>query len=288
MRDASLTGGYRSVSGSGSVPPALDPVPDRGEVVREFSVPEQVTIADSANLTEPLFSRAAEEPDRTVFRRKEGTGWRDVSAREFGDAVARVAEGLVAAGIEPGDRVAIMSRTRYEWTVADYAIWAAGAVVVPIYETSSASQIEWIVGDSGAKAMFLESEEHEKAVASVRDALPGLAHVWRMDDLPARPEDGEPVELEERRAARTSSDLATIIYTSGTTGRPKGCEITHGNLLSTARNTIEGALGLSDGPTLLLLPPAPACARPCEAVCVQAGVALGHTPDLTDLVADLE
>ena len=260
--------------------------------MREFSVPEQVTIADSANLTETLFSRAAEEPDRTVFRRKEGTGWRDVSAREFGDEVARVAEGLVAAGIEPGDRVAIMSRTRYEWTVADYAIWAAGAVVVPIYETSSASQIEWIVGDSGAKAMFLESEEHEKAVASVRDALPGLAHVWRMDDLPARPEDGEPVELEERRAARTSSDLATIIYTSGTTGRPKGCEITHGNLLSTARNTIEGALadvfGLTEGSTLLFLPLAHVFARLIEVGCVESGVALGHTPDLTDLVADLE
>jgi long-chain acyl-CoA synthetase len=260
--------------------------------VREFSVPEQVTIADSANLTETLFSRAAEEPDRTVFRRKEGTGWRDVSAREFGDEVARVAEGIVAAGIEPGDRVAIMSRTRYEWTVADYAIWAAGAVVVPIYETSSASQIEWIVGDSGAKAMFLESEEHEKAVASVRDALPGLAHVWRMDDLPARPEDGEPVELEERRAARTSSDLATIIYTSGTTGRPKGCEITHGNLLSTARNTIEGALadvfGLTEGSTLLFLPLAHVFARLIEVGCVESGVALGHTPDLTDLVADLE
>src|SRR4051812_7346553 len=221
MRDASLAEGYRSVSGSGSVRPALGAVFHRGEVVREFSVPAQVTIADSANLTETLFSRAAEEPERTVFRRKEGTGWRDVSAREFGDDVARVAEGLVAAGIEPGDRVAIMSRTRYEWTVADYAIWTAGAVTVPIYETSSASQIEWIIGDSGTKAMFIESDEHEKALASVRGDLPGLAHVWRMDDLPSRPsEEGDPVDLEERRASRTASDLATIIYTSGTTGRP--------------------------------------------------------------------
>ncbi|MDN3353195.1 long-chain fatty acid--CoA ligase [Actinomadura sp. DC4] len=258
--------------------------------MREFSVPAQVAIADSANLTETLFSRAAEEPDRTVFRRKEGAGWRDVSAREFGDEVSRVAGGLVTAGVEPGDRVAIMSRTRYEWTVADYAIWTAGAVTVPIYETSSASQIEWIIGDSGAKAIFIESDEHEKAVASVRGELPGLAHVWRMDDLPSETP-GE-TDLEERRASRTSSDLATVIYTSGTTGRPKGCEITHANLLATARNTIEGALAevfdLADGSTLLFLPLAHVFARLIEVGCVEAGVTLGHTPDLTDLVGDLE
>jgi long-chain acyl-CoA synthetase len=273
----------------------LAAVSERGEVVREFSVPAQVTIADSANLTETLFSRAAEQPDRTVMRRKEGAGWRDVSARAFADDVARVAEGLVAAGVEPGDRVALMSRTRYEWSVADYAIWTAGAVTVPIYETSSASQIEWIIGDSGAKAMFIESDDHEKAVASVRGDLPGLAHVWRMDDLPSAPsgESGEPVgpSLEERRASRTSGDLATVIYTSGTTGRPKGCEITHGNLLATSRNVIEGALSevfsLADGSTLLFLPLAHVFARLIEVGCVEAGVILGHTPDLTDLVEDL-
>jgi long-chain acyl-CoA synthetase len=263
--------------------------------VREFSVPAQVTIADSANLTETLFSRAAEEPGRTMVRRKEGTGWRDVSAREFADDVAGVAEGLVAAGIEPGDRVAIMSRTRYEWSVADYAIWTAGGVAVPIYETSSASQVQWIVSDSGAKAIFVESDDHEKAVASVRGELPGLTHVWRMDDLPSRPsgERDEPVgaSLDERRASRTAGDLATIIYTSGTTGRPKGCEITHANLVATARNVVEGALsevfGLAEGSTLLFLPLAHVFARLIEVGCVEAGVALGHTADLTDLVEDL-
>jgi long-chain acyl-CoA synthetase len=270
-------------------------MPKRGVFVREFSVPAQVTIADSANLTETLFSRAAEHPDKIVMRRKAGTGWRDVTAREFGDEVARVAEGIVAAGVEPGDRVAIMSRTRYEWSVADYAIWTAGAVAVPIYETSSASQIEWIIGDSGAKAIFIESDDHDKAIASVRGELPGLTHVWRMDDPPSRPsgDSDDPVGagLDERRASRTSSDLATIIYTSGTTGRPKGCEITHGNLLATARNVIEGALsevfGLKDGSTLLFLPLAHVFARLIEVGCVEAGVALGHTPDLTGLVEDL-
>ncbi|MCW2947710.1 MAG: AMP-dependent synthetase and ligase [Actinoallomurus sp.] len=257
--------------------------------MREFSVPAQVTIADSANLTDTLFSRAAEQPERTVLRRKDGPGWRDVTAREFADDVARVAKGLVAAGIEPGDRVAIMSRTHYEWTVADYAIWTAGGVAVPIYETSSASQIEWIVGDSGAKAIFIESDEHEKAVGSVRDRLSALVHVWRIDDLPSG--DSGDDGLEERRASRTATDLATVIYTSGTTGRPKGCEITHGNLLATARNVVEGALsevfGLSEGSTLLFLPLAHVFARLIEVGCVEAGVVLGHTPDLTGIVTDL-
>ena len=257
--------------------------------MREFSVPAQVTIADSANLTDTVFSRAAEEPGRIVFRRKEGAGWRDVSAREFADDVRRVAEGLAAAGVEPGDRVAIMSRTRYEWTLADYAVWTAGAVAVPIYETSSASQIEWVIGDSGAKAVLVESDDHEKAVASVRDDLPGLEHVWRMDDLPSGESTG--MDLEERRASRGTDDLATIIYTSGTTGRPKGCEITHGNLLATARNAIGGALAevfaLADGSTLLFLPLAHVFARLIEVACVEAGVILGHTPDLTSLLDDL-
>jgi long-chain acyl-CoA synthetase len=258
--------------------------------VREFSVPAQVTIADSANLTDTLFARAAEQPDLTVMRRKEGSGWSDVSAREFADDVTRVAGRLVAGGVEPGDRVAIMSRTRYEWSVADYAAWTAGAVSVPIYETSSASQIEWIVGDSGAKAMFVENDDHEKALASVRGDLPGLAHVWRMDEILSG--ETEPVEdLEERRAARTSGDLATVIYTSGTTGRPKGCEITHANLLATSRNCVEGALGevfgLADGSTLLFLPLAHVFARLIQVACVEGGITLGHTPDLTDLVGDL-
>ncbi|GAA0324938.1 long-chain fatty acid--CoA ligase [Actinoallomurus spadix] len=257
--------------------------------MREYSVPAQVTIADSANLTDTIFSRAAEEPDRVVIRRKSGSGWRDVTAREFADAVGAVAQGLMAAGIEPGDRVALMSRTRYEWTVADYAIWTAGGITVPIYETSSAAQIEWIVGDSGAKAAFVETDEHVKAVESVRDRLPALANVWRMDDLPGGT--GSDQDLTERRKSRSAADLATIIYTSGTTGRPKGCEITHLNLLATARNVTEGALtevfGLRNGSTLLFLPLAHVFARLIQIGCVEAGVTLGHTADMARIVDDL-
>ncbi|MCO6005701.1 long-chain fatty acid--CoA ligase [Actinoallomurus purpureus] len=257
--------------------------------MREYTVPAQVTIVDSANLTDTLFSRAAEEPDRVVFRRKAGSGWRDVTAREFADEVTEVAKGLISAGIEPGDRVAIMSRTRYEWTVADYAIWAAGGVTVPIYETSSASQVEWIVGDSGAKAVFVESDDHEKVVEAIRERLPELKNVWRIDTLPSG--EGSDEDLTERRESRAAADLATIIYTSGTTGRPKGSEITHGNLLATARNVAEGALtevfGLKDGSTLLFLPLAHVFARLIEVGCVEAGVTVGHTPDTTHLVDDL-
>jgi long-chain acyl-CoA synthetase len=257
--------------------------------LREFSVPARVTIAESANLTDTLFSRAVKDPDRVVMRRKDGAGWRDVTARAFAAEVAAVAGGLIEAGIEPGDRVAIMSRTRYEWTLADYAVWTAGGIAVPIYETSSPAQIEWIVGDSGTKAILIESDEHEKAVASVSAGLHSLAHIWRIDDLPSG--DVSEEVLKVRRTSRTTADLATIIYTSGTTGRPKGCEITHGNLIATARNAIEGALGevfgLEDGSTLLFLPLAHVFARLIEVGCVEAGIALGHTPDLTDLVEDL-
>jgi long-chain acyl-CoA synthetase len=249
-------------------------------IVREFSLPAQAQVADSANLTDTPFARAAESPEAIVIRRKDGEGWRDVTAREFADDVRRVAGALVAAGIEAGDRVAIMSRTRYEWTVADYAIWAAGAVTVPIYETSSAEQVEWIRSDSGAKAIFAESDEHEKTIAGTG----GFANVWRLDRLPS-------ADAEVPATSRGAADLATIIYTSGTTGRPKGCEITHANLLATARNTIEGALsevfGLTDGSTLLFLPLAHVFARLIQVGCVESGVTLGHTPDLLDLVEDL-
>jgi long-chain acyl-CoA synthetase len=248
--------------------------------VREFSLPAQAQVGDSAKLTDTPFSRAAEQPDAIVIRRKDGAGWRDVTAREFAEDVRSVAAALTAAGIGDGDRVGIMSRTRYEWTVADYAIWAAGGVTVPIYETSSAEQVEWIRSDAAVKAVFVESDEHEKTVASVG----GFANVWRLDRLPSA--DGEAPET-----ARGAADLATIIYTSGTTGRPKGCEITHANLLATARNAMQGALSevfvLAGGSTLLFLPLAHVFARLIQVGCLEAGVTLGHTPDLSDLVGDL-
>src|SRR5215471_1896270 len=169
-----------------------------------------------------------------MLRRRTGPGqWEDVTAAAFRAEVEALATGLVAAGLEPGDRVGLMSATRYEWTVIDYAIWTAGGVTVPVYETSSSEQVEWYLGDSGAAA----------------DRLPGLdLGIWKFDELSARSAQasGDPADaaadLATRRSLRGAADLATIIYTSGTTGHPKGCELTHGNLLADVRNAVAGPL----------------------------------------------
>lgn len=271
--------------------------------MREYSTPALVDIPASANLTEVIFRRAEEEPDAVIMRRKDAGqagGWRDVTARAFRDEVVPLARGIIAAGIQPGDRVALMSRTRYEWTLIDYAIWSAGAVTVPIYETSSAEQVEWIIGDSGARAVFTETAAHAETIGSVRGRLPGLEMCWLIegggDDrslraLTARGADidGEQVELRGKGAA--ASDAATIIYTSGTTGRPKGCELTHANLLADTRNATAGALAeifsVAGGSTLLFLPLAHAFARVIQVGCLDSGVVLGHTPSVSDLLPDL-
>ncbi len=211
-----------------------------------------------------------------------------------------LAKGLIAAGIGPGDRVAIMSKTRYEWTLIDYAIWTAGAVTVPIYETSSAEQVEWILGDSQARVVFAETAAHENVIGSVRDRLPGLEAVWRIEGeapggqpLRALAGQGSAIEDGELRARRegvSAGDLATIIYTSGTTGRPKGCELTHANLLSGARNATAGALtelfDMGSSSTLLFLPLAHSFARIIQVGCLEAGCVFGHT-SISDLVPDL-
>ncbi|WP_433325576.1 AMP-dependent synthetase/ligase [Spirillospora sp. CA-294931] len=262
--------------------------------MREISVPAMVEVPDSTNLTDAPFTRATESPGTIVLRRKSGEAWSAVTASEFVAEVSGVAKGLVAAGIEPGDRVAIMSRTRYEWTVLDYAVWAAGAVAVPIYETSSAQQIEWILGDSAAKGVFAETDAHLATVAEVSGALPVPPLVWGIDrgDLATVTAQGEKVSdeaLEERRRSRSGGDTATLIYTSGTTGRPKGCELTHFNLVSTSRNAIQGAISevtVDGSSTLLFLPLAHVFARLIQVACVEGGIELGHS-DIPNLLPDL-
>ncbi|GAA2099853.1 AMP-dependent synthetase/ligase [Actinomadura alba] len=264
--------------------------------MRESSVPALVELPDSVNLADVPFTRATEQPGRIVLRRRDGSAWRDVTAEGFRDELVRLAKGLIAAGVEPGDRVGLMSRTRYEWTLIDYAVWTVGGVTVPIYETSSAEQAEWIIGDSGAKAVFVETAAHAATIGSVRENLPDLAHVWTIDDgavgdLGERGGDVDDNVIDKRRRTRTGTDLATIIYTSGTTGRPKGCELTHSNFVLLARNATEGALAevvhAGDGSTLLFLPLAHVFARFVQVLCVEAGVVLGHAPDVSNLVDDL-
>jgi long-chain acyl-CoA synthetase len=270
--------------------------------VREFSMPALAQIPATANLADVVFRRAAEQPQAVVLRRPSGGSagsgpedWTDVTASQFKDEVIAVAKGLVAAGIEPGDRVALMSHTRYEWTLIDYAIWTAGAITVPVYETSSAEQAEWILSDSGSRACFIETASCGDIVASFRDRLPGLSHMWRIEEdlgsLRATGADVGDEVVAERAAAAGAADLATVIYTSGTTGRPKGCELTHENLLSDVRNAFLGPLtvvaGAEDPGTLLFLPLAHVFARIIQVGCIEGGIVLGHCADLTALLPAL-
>jgi long-chain acyl-CoA synthetase len=262
--------------------------------VREFSVPAMVEVPDSANLTDAPFARAETDPGQIVLRRRSGSAWSAVTAREFTAEVTAVAKGLIAAGLAPGDRVALMSRTRYEWTLLDYAIWAAGGVAVPIYETSSAEQVAWILADSAARAAFVETSAHLATLTEAREQAPGLEHVWTIDDdavaeLTRLGADVSDDTFGDRRRCRSGADLATLVYTSGTTGRPKGCELTHANFVETSRNAIEGALreiAIDGASTLLFLPLAHVFARLIQVLCVESGVVLAHG-DIPTLQEDL-
>jgi long-chain acyl-CoA synthetase len=265
--------------------------------VRESASPSLVPVDPDLSIPGLLARRLAHEPHATLAERKSALGsvWTPVSVQAFADQVTAVARGLVALGVAPGDRVSIMSRTRYEWTVLDFAVWAAGAVPVPVYETSSAEQVAWILSDADVRLAFVETRAHAAVTASVRDRAPGLRDVLVLDEgaVDRLVETGRAVdaaEVDRRSAATVGSDLATIIYTSGTTGRPKGVELTHGNFVALS---LEGAAGLYDvcaapgSRTLLFLPLAHVFARFIEVLCVASGAVLGHTPDTKNLVADL-
>ena len=264
--------------------------------MREYSMPALAEVPASANLANIVGRRAAEQPQAVMLRRKDGAGgWQDVTAEQFRDQVRALARGLIGAGVAPGDRVALMSHTRYEWTLIDYALWSVGAVVVPIYETSSADQAEWILSDSAARAVIVENDAFEQMVSAARDRLPALEHLWRLqedlDKLIAASSDVGDDAVADRATAAAAADVATIIYTSGTTGRPKGCELTHENLLSVVRNTFMGPLAgihaSGESSTMLFLPLAHVFARVIEIGCLEAGIVLGHCEDMGNLLPEL-
>ena len=262
--------------------------------VREFSVPAAVTVPDDARLSDAVVVNAREVPDKAAFGRRTPTGWTDVTSADFAAEVAAIAAGLVASGVQAGDRVGLMSRTRFEWTLFDFAIWTAGAVVVPIYETSSAEQTQWILGDSGAVAVVVENAGHLATVEQVRPDLPDLRNVWVIEDgavstLTVAGVDVSAETLERRRTAVVADDLATVIYTSGTTGRPKGCELTHRNLLFDVLTSNEGLGSLYNetGSTLLFLPLAHVFGRVVEVGAVVNRTKLAHCPDVKELLPDL-
>jgi long-chain acyl-CoA synthetase len=263
-------------------------------VVREFAVPPVATIDEAANLTDPVWDNAALAPQAVQFARRTAAGWQDVTCAQFRDEVVALAAGLIASGVAPGERVGLMSKTRYEWTLFDYAIWSAGAVTVPIYETSSPEQIRWILADSGAVACVTETAAHTSAVQALREAVPNLRDVWQIENsavetLVAAGTGIGPEQVAQRRRTAKADDLATIIYTSGTTGRPKGCMLTHRNMYSDIANAVPGLPNLFNegASTLLFLPLAHSFARLIQIGVVQARCRMGHAPDVKNLVADL-
>jgi long-chain acyl-CoA synthetase len=272
--------------------------------VPEVGVESAVTTSDQTNLADMVWDNAAAFPDAVQFvRRTPGEGpaagttagaWTNVTCRQFRDEVLSVARGIVAAGIEPGMRVGLLSGTRYEWTLLDYAIWAAGAVSVPIYETSSADQAAWILSDSGAVACVVETMEHARMLARVRDRTPAVREVWQLDagDLDRFKEWGAAVEdtdVDARRRGVTAEDLATIIYTSGTTGRPKGCLLSHRNLNSNAANAaaILPQLLHEHASTVLYLPLAHVFARLIQIGVVRTRTTTTHSAGMEHLTDEL-
>ena len=263
--------------------------------VREFSAPPTYTVPATGNLTDDIVANSRRFGGKVVVSRRQGGEWRDVTARQFLVEVQATAKGLLAAGVAAGDRVALISKTRYEWTLLDYAIWYAGAITVPVYETSSTEQIAWILTDSVAVLAVAETADHVAKIDVSRDELTELRDVVCLDDggidrLVAAGLHISDDELEARRAAVTPESVATLIYTSGTTGRPKGCTLTHGNFmfeLGVATQVLDELFDSEAASTLLFLPLAHVFARIIQVGAVKHRVRLGHSADITNLLDDL-
>ncbi|MEU4898368.1 AMP-binding protein [Streptomyces sp. NPDC044780] len=263
--------------------------------MREFSLPALYEVPADGNLTDLIRRNAAQHPDVAVVGRKVDGRWEDVTATEFLAEVRTAAKGLIAAGVEPGDRVGLMSRTRYEWTLLDFAIWSAGGITVPVYETSSPEQVQWILSDSGAVAALVETGTHEAAVESVRDGLPALKHVWQIEDdaigaLRKLGADVPDEKVEERSSIATADSPATIVYTSGTTGRPKGCVLSHRSFFAECGNAVarlKPIFRTGESSVLLFLPEAHVFGRLVEIAAVLAPIKLGHVPDVKSLTDEL-
>ncbi|MFD0036156.1 AMP-dependent synthetase/ligase [Streptomyces anulatus] len=286
-----------------ATPVLVEPTKKRGPDgrVQEVSVPRFAPVVERGSLAEIPFDNAREAPSDPVLSRKDAEGaWQDVTAAEFAAEVLAVAKGLMAEGLRAGDRVAIMARTTYEWTLLDFASWAAGLVTVPIYPTSSAFQARWILQNSGAVACAVESKEQGRVISQERKQLGGLAHLWQFDTgaighLKSLGKDVPDAAVTARRASLEPDTPATLIYTSGTTGRPKGCVLTHGNFFAEVDNAIEllhpvfKSVSKDPASTLLFLPLSHVFGRMVAIGCMRARVRLGHAPSIQteELLADL-
>jgi long-chain acyl-CoA synthetase len=263
--------------------------------MQEYTTPGEVTIAPEDNLTTALWENVRAYPNRAALAHRVGGQFVDVTTQQFGDEVTAIAAGFIALGIEPGARICVFSGTRIEWTYLDYAIWAAGCVTVPIYETSSAEQVEWIVGNSEAVAIFCETAELKAVYDEVAGQLPTCEHAFVIDEggveaVKGRGGDVSADDVMARATAVTGDDLATLVYTSGTTGRPKGCELTHHSFVwdSAQVETLAGQFFKAGESTLLFLPLAHIFARVIQVGCVSSGVRLGFSTGIPQLLEELQ
>ncbi|WP_031106159.1 AMP-dependent synthetase/ligase [Streptomyces sp. NRRL S-146] len=266
-------------------------VRDERGVVREARVAPLAPRPTTGSIADIPYTNAAEAPGAVVLRRERHGTWQPVTAAAFAREVTAVAKGLIAAGLEPGGRVAVMSRTRYEWTVLDFAIWSAGGQTVPVYATSSADQVGWIVRDSGARYVVTETADNADTVRTGTAAHSEPPQIWQLDgdaldDLTTLGRDITDEEVTKRRTALTPGTTATLCYTSGTTGRPKGCVLTHANLHAEAANTVELLHPLfkevtgETASTLLFLPLAHILGRTLQIACLMARIEIGHCPSI--------
>ena len=263
--------------------------------MREFVVPAVVPADPSANATDLLLDRLRATPDLPLFALPDGSGgWKDKSVREFYSEVVALAKGFINAGVAAGDRIGFMCKTRYEWTLVDFAAWFAGAILVPIYETSAPAQIHYTLDNSEATWLIVETAEHFTRFDEVRGDLPAIKDVWKVDlgDLDKLAKSGSGVsdeDLEARRSKATGKDIATLIYTSGSTGMPKGCILTHSNFVELVRNA---QVAMSDvvntkSSTLLFITTAHIFARYISVLAVSGGVKIGHQADTKQLLPSL-
>jgi long-chain acyl-CoA synthetase len=265
----------------------------RGAGLREFTNPPLALAPPVGGLADVVFQHAQDDPGHIALGRKDELGrWRDVTAAEFRDEVLALAKGLLAQGVRFGDRVAIMSRTRYEWTLFDFALWTIGAQVIPVYPTSSAEQCFWMLYDAEVTAAVVEHEDHAMTIATVIDRLPRLRRLWQLDENCVQELYDAGAHLEDEvvhrhREAVTPDSVATVIYTSGTTGRPKGCVLSHGNFMFEADTVIrrwEPVFHSKKGDeaaTLLFLPLAHVFGRMVQVAAIRGGVRFGHQPQMS-------
>ena len=263
--------------------------------MKETFTPPVVEADPNANATHLLADRVAATPDLAIFALPTADGgWSDVTAKQFETQVIALAKGLADAGIQPGDKIAFMAKTSYEWSLVDFAIWYSGAVMVPIYETSSPAQLLWNLTDSGAIAIITETPDHFARFDEIRSEAPAVTKVWQLglgdiDKLSTAGVKVEDAEIERRRNLASASDIATLIYTSGSTGRPKGVMLTHANFVETTRNAaiVMKEVVNPDSSTLLFITTAHIFARFISVLSIHGGVKVGHQPDTKLLLPSL-